>query len=43
MSTGVSNCAAKLHSESADGHIVSCANELPADGRHGLPDKRGVL
>ena len=42
MCMGVLNCAAMLHSESADGHIVSCANELPADGRHGFSDTRGV-
>ena len=29
---GASNCAVKLHSELADGHIVSCANELQANG-----------
>ena len=43
MRMGVSNCAVEIQSESADGHIISRANKLPADGRHGLPDTRGVL
>ena len=28
---GVSNCAVEIQSESADGHIISCDNELPSD------------
>ena len=42
MRLGMSKCDVKLHSESAEGHIVSCANELPAYGRQGLFDTRGV-